>query len=68
MRKKGHSYLRKGKNAGVQNPFWIAGHLGIERNHTGFTGMTEAQPFRLWDAWRYAYPEIRPATQTFLIE
>jgi hypothetical protein len=68
MRKKGHLYLRKGKNAGVRNPFWIAGHLGIARNHAGFNGVTDEQPFRLWDAWRYAYPEARPATQTLLVE
>lgn len=65
MRKKGQSYLRKGKDAGIRNPFWIAGHLGIARNHTGFI---DEQPVRLWDAWRYAYPETRPAMQTLLVE
>lgn len=68
MARKGRSYLRKGKIVGIRNPFWIAGHLGITRNHTGLTGGTEAEPFRLWDAWRYAYPAVRPATQTFLVE
>ena len=69
MRRKGHSYPHKGKNADSQNPFRIAGHLTIPGNHAGFTGAAGPQPLRLWDAWRYAYPEGRPATQqTLLIE
>jgi hypothetical protein len=68
MRKKGHLDLCEGKKTGIRNPFWIAGHLRIARNHAGFTGVTEPEPFRLWDAWRYAYPEVRPAAQTLLVE
>ena len=68
MRKKGRSNLHEGENAGIQNPFQIAGRLGIARDHTGLGGVTGPQPFRLWDAWRYAYLEARPTKQTLLIE
>jgi hypothetical protein len=70
MRKKAHSRVHKGKgkDAGVRSPFRIAGYLWIARNQTGCAGSDEEQPFRLWNAWRYAYPEMRPATQTLMIE
>jgi len=69
MRRKGHSHRRKGKDAGIRNLFWIAAHLGIARAHAGDTaGVPEEPAFRLWDAWRYAYPEGPVATQSLMIE
>ncbi|MBV9998577.1 MAG: hypothetical protein JO015_05625 [Verrucomicrobia bacterium] len=70
MRKRAPAHVRNaGKNAApFQDPFRIAVHLGTARNQTGFAGSTDEPPIRLWDAWRYAYPAIRPATQTLLIE